>query len=275
MLRRQSFGVMTAIAVAVWCAASAQAWVLLDDFESYDNTADTATTTVTGGVWTSVWDGTANSHVIDVEASHGQALQAKGGAAWRGAERDISGTDAAIAVDEVQTYFWQAKVSWFGDESVTDWVYDFMMGLTPDVSNLDDINAWQDFSVMPYINNAANSPYINAEGPGTYWAPMARDTWTNIWIVVDNDAADPTFDLYYSTGADAATLVVADANWRNFAGNVDLNGIGFMAAGWEFTEYYIDNIYYAAGEDLSNPVPEPASVALVTLGALLALRRRA
>jgi hypothetical protein len=252
---------------------SQAAWTLLDDFEGYDNSTTTATTTVTGGTWTSVWDGTANSNILDWDG--GQLMQTLGGAAWRGAERDISGTGAAVAVDEVQTYFWQVMVHWDADPGETSWVYDFMMGLAPDVSNIDDINAWQDFSVMPYVNNAPTTPFINANGPGTFWAPMAADTWYNVWVVIDNDAADPTFDLYYAdiTAGIPPTLVIQDADWRNFAGNQPLNAIGFMAAGWEGSEYYIDNIYYDdTGQNLTTP--EPMTIALLGLGGLLLRKRR-
>jgi hypothetical protein len=255
---------------------SQAAWTLLDDFESYDNSTTTATTTVTGGVWTSVFDGTANSNIIDTGC--GQVMETLGGAAWRGAERDLSGTGAAVAVDEVQTYFWQVKVRWDGDPAVTDWVYDFMMGLAPDVSNIDENNAWQDFSVMPYVNNAPTTPFINANGPNApWWAPMAPDCWYNVWVVIDNDAADPTFDLYYSVGTAAAQMVSQDADWRNFAGNQVLNAIGFMSAGWEYSVELIDNIYYdESGQNLDLPagIPEPMTIALLGLGGLLLRKRR-
>ena len=53
-----------------------------------------------------------------------------------------------------------------------------------------------------------------------------------------------------------------------------LNAIGFMAAGADGTEYLIDNIYFADGVDLSNPVPAPGSIALLGLAGALAHRRR-
>ena len=162
-------------------------------------------------------------------------------------------------MDETQTYFWQVKASWSGG-STTDWVYDFMMGLSPDVSNIDQYNAYQDFSVMPFINNAPDTPYINAEGPGTWWAPMNPDEWYNVWVVVDNDATDPTFDLYYSVESDPnnPVLVVADANWRNFSAGLDLNAIGFMAAGYDGSSFLIDNIYYIPGASTDNPLNQTA-----------------
>lgn len=261
---------LTPIACLLATLPAHGAWTLLDDFDGYSTGP---TTTATGGTWTSVWDGTANSNIVS--SGSGNALQALGGAAWRGAERDLTGTPAAITVDEIQTYYWQVQVGFSQDNNGTGWNYDFMMGLAPTVASIDETNAWQDFSVMPYVNNDAPTPFINADAPTTpFWAPMSPATWYNVWLVIDNDAADPTFDLYYSTGSDAPALVIADADWRNHAGNVDLNAIGFMAAGQEFTEYYIDNIYFDSGSNLTNPVPEPSIALLGGLGLLGLLRRR-
>ncbi|USN99113.1 MAG: PEP-CTERM sorting domain-containing protein [Phycisphaeraceae bacterium] len=275
MSRLQTLGLACGVAIGM-CGSAQAGYTLLDNFNGY---ATGQTTVVTGNTWHAEFsnpDGTnhtGNSNIID-GGNGGNALQAKGGAAWRGAERDLTGTDAAVLVNETQTFFWQVKVDYYGDTGIGDWVYDFMMGLSPSVDNIDTNNAWQDFSVMPYINNAPNSPYINANGPGTFWAPMQRNVWTNVWVVINNDEFDPTFDLYYSTGADAPVLVIQDADWRNFAAGMDLNAIGFMAAGWEFSEYLIDNIYYADGVDLSYPVPSPGTLALIGLSGLVARRRR-
>lgn len=225
-------------------------FTLLDDFDSYNNSTDTKTTVATGGVWSAEFIGTANSNIVD--SDQGQSLQTLGGAAWRGAERDLTGTDAAVLVGETKTYFWQVKATSTGG------AYDFMMGLSQSVANIDSVNAYQDFNVMPFINNGATTPYINAEAPTTpWWAAMSTGVWYNVWVVVDNDATTPTYDLYYSTGAGAPVLVAANANWRNTGampvGNA-LNAIGFMAAGGVGSTLLVDNIYYAPGEELQNPL---------------------
>jgi len=238
--------------------------VLLDDFEAY---RDGATATATGGVWNAEFAGTANSNIV-AASGHGQALRTLGGAAWRGAERNLTGTDAAVRVDETQTYFWQVKSNWNGDPGETNWVYDFMMGLSPSVNNIDSTDAWQDFSVMPFINNAPTTPFINAEAPTTpYWAAMSADQWHNVWVVINNDAVDPTFDLYYSPESDPdnPVLVISDANWRNFAPGQDLNAIGFMAAGAVGSEFLVDNIYYISGATTANPLGQTPTLSGETL----------
>jgi hypothetical protein len=248
------------------------AFTLLDNFDGYDNvTNGSLTTDATGGVWSAEFVGTNNSHVEDTD--QGRSLATYGGAPWRGAERDLTGTNAAVLVGETQTYFWQVYADSTGGAG-----YDFMMGLSPSVGNIDTGNAYQDFNVMPFVNNAAATPFINAEAPTTpWWAPMNPDEWYNLWVVVNNDAVDPTYDLYYSAGMAAPVLVAADANWRNTGAlpiGQDLNAIGFMAAGGAGGRLLIDNIYYAQGVDLSNPVPEPAALALMGLGGLAMIRRR-
>lgn len=258
------------LALGVGTSASA-AWTTLDNF---DADATGPTTTATGGDWTSVFDGTGNSNIVATDK--GQSLETRGGTAWRGAERDLTGTSAAVLVGETQTFFWQVKAfDNSGAYTGTGNFYDFMMGLSPDVSNIDTNNAWQDFSVMPFINNAAATPFINADAPTEpWWAPMNPDAWYDVWLVINNDAVDPTFDLHYSVEGGAPILVASDANWRNFAPGVDLNAIGFMAAGNAESRFYIDNIAYASGENLTNPIPEPGSLALLGLGGLLIARRR-
>lgn len=252
--------------------ASQASWTLLDNFDSYDN-ANPLSSVASGDIWNSEWYGTANSTIEDTD--QGQSLVTYGGAAWRGADRDLSGTGAAVLVDETQTFFYQLKVhsEWAG----VNW--DFMMGLAPDVSNIDQNNAWQDFSAMPYVAGSPNpTPAVQADGAtaGASGA-LTQDVWYNLWLVVDNDAIDPTFDMYMSTGTDDGTLILQDGDWRNHAANQDLNAIGFMAAGWDQTSYTIDNIYYADGVvDTTYAIPEPATIGLIAVmgGGMLFIRRR-
>ena len=237
----------------------------LDNFNSYSTGATTA---ATGGVWTGVSDGNANSNVV--ASDKGQSLQTLGGTAWLGAVRDLTGTDAAIAVGETKTYFWQFQATSTGG------AYDVMMGLTPEVSNVDTTNAWQDFAVMPFVNNAATTPYVNAAADTSpYWAAMTPGEWYNLWVVVNNDGTDPSYDLYYSAEGEAPTLVIADANWRGAESGIGagsaLNAMGFMGAGGAGSQVLVDNIWYTGGANTTNPLDSPWVTDTVPAGETLTI----
>ncbi|MGE9267239.1 MAG: hypothetical protein ACQKBY_04015, partial [Verrucomicrobiales bacterium] len=73
------------------------AWVLMDNFDSYDNSTVTnvgahANGDATGGAWDGVWDGTSNAVISDVSGTN-NAMELWGtedgtGGAWRGMETD-------------------------------------------------------------------------------------------------------------------------------------------------------------------------------------------
>lgn len=236
----------------------------LDNFDQYDTSQSTQTTAATGGVWSGEFLETANSQITDLGGAHGQVLETRGGAPWRGAERDLTGTDAAVLVGETQTYFWQVRATDFGGTSGTASgnFYDFMMGLSPDVSNIDQTNAWQDFQVMPFVNRGAdtntapdNAPFLQDNSLNDQ--QLAEDQWFNVWVVVNNDATTPTYDLYYSPEGGSATLIASGSTFINDGNtggfNQDLNAIGFMAAGADGSRLYIDNIHTIGGTVTSDP----------------------
>ena len=219
-------------------------------------TTDTATTAATGGAWNAVIADTPNSNVV--ASDQGQSLETKGGTAWRGAEADLeSNWSAGIAVGETATLFYQFKAS------TTGGAFDVMMGLSQDVSNIDETDAWRDFNVMPFLAGPGDGTAdLKATGPSGDVELITNanlDTWYNVWVVVDNDPSNPHYEVYHSTGtADApGTADIADATWRNTAplpiGN-DLNAIGFMAAGGEGSTTLHDNIHIATGSLTTNPL---------------------
>lgn len=234
----------------------------LDTFNQYNTSQSTQTTAATGGVWSAEFLDTANSQITDLGGAHGQVLETRGGAPWRGAERDLTGTDAAVLVGETQTYFWQIRATNDGGtRPASGNFYDVMMGLSPDVSNIDQTNAWQDFQVMPFINRGSsgttppNTPFVQNNTGGEQ--ALAEDQWFNVWVVVNNDATTPTYDLYYSPEGGTATLIAAGGAFTN-DGNTggfgqDLNAIGFMAAGVDGTVLYVDNIHTIGGTVTSDP----------------------
>lgn len=254
----------TAGAFAIAAGSAQAAWTLLDDFNSY---ASGATTTVTGGLpnWSAEFIGTGNSNIVT--SDFGQALESAGGAAWRGAERDIT-SDAGITTGSTGTVFFQMKATGTG-------FFDVMTGLSADVSNIDSTNAWQDFAVMPFVAGTAGGDLAyhmtDAGLGGDEIFTMSTDVWYNIWLVVDNSTE--TYSVYHSTGTADGTFGGTASIYRNGFTGVDLNAIGFMAAGDAGTALLVDNIHYTSGVDTTF-VPEPSIALLGGLGLLGLLRRR-
>jgi hypothetical protein len=130
-------------------------------------------------------------------------------------------------------------------------------------------------------------------------AIMGAADFYNVWLVVDNsDAANPQGDdttrLYVQGPGDTAPVLRDNAGQTDFvfrngvAATNDLVNFYIRTAAGSATNtnhdgpWYIDNIYNAAGIDLTQPaptpsqVPEPAGIALLGLGvsALGARHRR-
>ncbi len=263
----------TAGAFALATNPAQAVWTLLDNFDSY---ATGATTAATGGVWNGVFEGTGNSNIVTGGAmgagstDPSQALETRGGAAWRGGTTDI-GSTAGIATGETGTVFFQmlANVEFGGGG------FDVMTGLSAETSNIDTTNAWQDFAVMPFVAGTAGSDLAyrmtDASLSGDVIFNMTADVWYNVWLVVDNAAE--TYSVYYSTGTDDGTFGGTATVYRNGFTGVDLNALGFMAAGEDGSRLLVDNVHYTSGVDTTF-VPEPSIAVLGGLGMLGLLRRR-
>ena len=270
---------LTAAAVAVGLLGAPKAhaaWILLDDFNSYatGNLGAAAGPNATGNKWVGVWDGTANAVIVD-KGGGDKAIAnwgASGSGGWRGVEANLTsafGGDYSTPDNSVATYFYQfnpTSVVRNAGSDGADW--DHMMGLTDNVGVLDESNSWQDYAVMPFFAGASATPamYNNS---GTY-GTLPLDTWQNLWIVVDTNTN--TYDLYRSTGLADGTLINDDAPFINGKGLSALQAIAFMSHSDNETQF--DNLYYSAGVNTSHPIPEPASLSLLGLGALAMGRRR-
>lgn len=218
--------------------------VLIDDFESY---APGATSAATGGVWNGEFVGTGNSNVI--ASGGGLALETKGGAAWRGGKTNLSRWNAGVAIGETATIFFQMKASGSG-------FYDIMTGLSPAVGNIDTVNAWQDFAVMPFVNGTAGSnlafKMTDAGLPGDVIFNMNTDVWYNVWLVVNNSAR--TYSVYWSTGTNDGTFGGTASVYRNGFTSTALNALGFMAGGHATTSLVVDNIHRLRGASTIYPI---------------------
>lgn len=256
---RRSDLAMLALAAGAFVLASPSAhaaWNLIDNFDSYDNT-DTAVGTATGGVWTQ--NGAAAANVLDGTGAD-QFLRVAGGG-WSGAESTLS---IPVANNAITTLFLQFRPNSGG-------TFDTMIGLSPTAANIDATNAWQDYGVMPFYTGNLRADLVGG-GTGTAPGTDTLDIWYNMWVVIDTNDGVEKYDIYTSTGTDAATLAIGNAVMRNGLGGGTFEAIGFSQNGTGTIDF--DNIYLSSGLDLTNPVPEPSVALLGGLGLMGLLRRR-
>lgn len=248
---------------------------VIDDFDGYNNGRNQnigahANGDVTGGVWDGVFDGTGAAQVVDNAGSGDNSLlvygaPSSGGAGWRGGVTSLAGgyaRDFSLLDGQTATYFFQVM-------NEGNAFADTMIGLTARTTTIDVNDAWQDYSVMPYVNGNPGSTNLNVygdNGTGGLITPLTDGLWQNVWLVVDN--ATKTFDVYTSTGTDAGTLALADVEFGRMTDPVDLEAFGVM--GREDGRVRVDNIYHLSGVDIANPLaPElPAGEILSVQGNL-------
>lgn len=216
----------------------------IDDFDTH---VAGPTTTATDGVWNGEFVGTGNSNLVASDG--GLALETRGGAAWRGGKTDLTQWNAGIGAGDTATVFFRMK-------AVGGGFYDIMTGLSAGVGNINTVNAWQDFAVMPFVVGTAggNLAYkmTDAGLGGDVIFNMNTDVWYNVWLVVDNAAEE--YSVYWSTGTSDGAFGGTAAFYRNgFTGTV-LNALGFMASGDASTSLLVDEVHVAGGAATHNPL---------------------
>ncbi len=244
------------------------AFTLVDDFESY--ASGTIASGVTSGTWTGIFDGTANAVIAGDSGS--QALRfwgtGSGAGGWRGASVNLASsysTDFSVAHGSgAGTYFFQIRN--VGGNS------DTVFGLS-DIA-VDNNNSWQQFTSTLSLTTAGQLRAWNGTGDEVI-ATIPTGDWVNVWIYADNAAK--TFQVGWSTGTDDAAVHGTTFNFgrRNGAdANVSYLAFVDLLGTTSATASEVDNIWFAAGQDFTNPIPEPAAATLGALGLLGLLRRR-
>jgi len=139
---------------------------------------------------------------------------------------------------------------------------------------------WDSNSGAPRIRNGANFRNISIDGTSAF-VPNASTDYS-VWFVINNSA--DTYQTYMQSAADARvstptllTLLTDNtttATFRNAPNANALQTINFGNGSTAVTMLF-DNIYVdTSGSNLTNPIPEPASLSFVGLGGLVLLRRR-
>ncbi|QDU55112.1 BNR repeat-containing protein [Aeoliella mucimassa] len=256
----QSAGMLRVGAAGLTQQVGNSSYSLIDNFDSYNNATNQnigshSSGDVTNGAWDGVFDGTNNAQVVD-EGTSNQSLEvwglpAQGGNGWRGAKTDLSSSydlDFTVEDSETTTLFFQFKAL---DNTG---VFDTMFGLSDDVANIDNADAWQDFAVMPFLAGggigAADFKASTTTGDQIAIENVAADQWYNVWLVVDTQTN--LFDIYTSLGDDDGTLAVSNAIFRNGYGNSSMAAFGIN--GRESGRVQIDNLYMSLGANTANPL---------------------
>lgn len=240
------------------------AFVLQDDFESYN-----VGVLAGQGDWVGNTIYSVASGVSDGDGGTTQAVQFPVDAGAGPGGNEVIRTSFSESIGTAGTVFFQYR---------TQTTSNFGNGIG--VTDVDIVNAGFGDQVA-YPSVISDTELAARDGGNatnvTISDELTGDTWHNVWMVLD-DVTD-TYDVYVSSGRDniaTPTTSVTGLEFRRTpAGAIDTFYFFNFQSGDLETEMYVDNIYLdASAENLSNPIPEPASLALVGAGAALMMFRR-
>lgn len=241
------------------------AWAVVENFDSYSpgTIGSHGSGDVTGGKWQGVFNGTGAATIV-AQPDGGNALSfygvpGQGGNGWRGAVTTLS---SPIPDNAITTAFFQFKIN--GSN------HDVMFGFTDAASNLDNVDSWRDFAVMPYISGSPAAFKADTSGGTDVLVEPASNTWYNVWLAINTTTN--TFDVYTSTGTADGVLGSSGAVFRNGLGTSTLGAFG--VAQRQDGVVQIDNLYITPGLNTTFPVPEPSIALLGVLSLSAFLKRR-